>query len=50
MQAVLTKAAIERILTDAELRKKLDTGAEETVKERNWKRIEPQILEQYLGK
>ena len=44
------KAAIERILTDAELRKKLDTGAEETVKERNWKRIEPQILEQYLGK
>ena len=28
------KAAIERILTDAELRKKLDTGAEETVKER----------------
>lgn len=44
------KAAIERILTDAELRKKLDTGSEETVKERNWKRIEPQILEQYLGK
>ena len=28
------KAAIERILTDAELRKKLDTGAEETEKNR----------------
>lgn len=44
------KAAIERILTDAELRKKLDAGAEETVNERDWKRIEPQILKQYLGK
>ncbi len=44
------KAAIERILTDAELRKKLDAGAEETVNERDWKKIEPQILKQYLGK
>ena len=40
--------AVERILSDAALRKKLDEGAEKTVRERDWKQIEPRIVEQYL--
>lgn len=38
---------IERIADDAELRKKLTSGAKETVKSRDWKDIEEKVVELY---
>ncbi|MDD6224292.1 MAG: glycosyltransferase [bacterium] len=40
---------IERIVKDKELRQKLIKNGKETVKNRNWKSIEKEIIEVYIG-